>query len=148
MKRDRILYPAVSAIILILDQATKLIVLRTIRPFEEISLLPFLQLVNVKNTGAAFGLFQSMGNTFFIIVSIIAIGVVSFLMLRGKEDRPYLSLILGGALGNLIDRLRLGYVVDFIDLYAGRHHWPAFNVADSALTAGILLLFVRTLIRR
>ncbi len=140
-------YLTLSILVLVLDQAAKLIVVRTIQPFEEIRVLPFLQLVNVKNTGAAFGLFQGLGNPFFIAVSLIAVAVVTVMLIRGKEDGLSLSFILGGALGNLLDRLRLGYVVDFIDLHAGRYHWPAFNVADSALSVGILLLLLSTLLK-
>jgi len=135
-------YIITSLIIVLLDQGTKHLVRTMIRPFETINLLPFLQLVHIRNEGAAFGLFRSLGNVSFIIISIIAIAVVSYLMIREKRDRFNLSLILGGAVGNLIDRLIYGNVTDFIDVYAGRFHWPAFNVADSALTIGISLIFL------
>jgi len=135
-------YIITSLIIVLLDQGTKHLVRTMIRPFETINLLPFLQLVHIRNEGAAFGLFRSLGNVSFIIISIIAIAVVSYLMIREKRDRFNLSLILGGAIGNLIDRLIYGNVTDFIDVYAGRFHWPAFNVADSALTIGISLIFL------
>jgi len=135
-------YIITSLIIVLLDQGTKHLVRTMIRPFETINLLPFLQLVHIRNEGAAFGLFRSIGNVSFIIISIIAIAVVSYLMIREKRDRFNLSLILGGAVGNLIDRLIYGNVTDFIDVYAGRFHWPAFNVADSALTIGISLIFL------
>jgi len=128
------------------DQITKALILEHIRYYESIRVLPFFQIVNVKNTGAAFGLFRSLGNTFFIILSIIAIIFIIYLLLRDDADPLPLSLILGGAIGNLIDRLRLGYVVDFLDFHIGEHHWPAFNLADSALTVGIGLLFLRMLL--
>jgi signal peptidase II len=128
------------------DQITKALILEYIRYYESIRLLPFFQIVNVKNTGAAFGLLRSLGNTFFIILSIIAIIFIIYLLLRDDADPLPLSLILGGAIGNLIDRLRLGYVVDFLDFHIGEHHWPAFNLADSALTIGIGLLFLRMLL--
>jgi signal peptidase II len=108
-----------------------------------IELLPFLHLVNVKNVGAAFGMFKDMGNNVFIIISFMAIIFVVFMLIKGKEDSMGFSLILGGAIGNLIDRISRGFVVDFIDVFVGRFHWPAFNVADSALTIGIGLIFIR-----
>ena len=105
------IYFIISLIILVLDQATKLIIVRTIHPYESIAVLPFLQIVNVKNKGAAFGLFQGLGNTFFIIIIFIAVGIISAMIIKGKDDRLSLSFILGGALGNLVDRIRLGYVL-------------------------------------
>jgi signal peptidase II len=141
-------YLLISIIILIFDQATKFVIVRTISIHEVVNVLPFFQLVNVRNEGAAFGLFQSLGNTFFIVISIGAISVISYLMLKAKDERLALSLILGGAIGNFVDRVRIGYVIDFIDLYVGRYHWPAFNVADSALTVGIAFLFLRAFFRR
>lgn len=130
-------------LLVILDQATKYLADKFISPFSSVEILPFLNLVNVRNTGSAFGMFRDLGNNIFIIISLIAIGVIFFMLIKGKEDPLGLSLILGGAIGNLIDRLFRGSVVDFIDVFAGRHHWPAFNVADSALTIGIGLIFIK-----
>lgn len=141
-------YLLLSLFILILDQGTKLVVTRTIEPFESITILPFFQLVYVENLGAAFGLFKSFGSLFFVAAAVIAIVLVSVWIIRAKEERFALSLILGGAAGNLTDRLLYGYVIDFIDLHLGRLHWPAFNVADMALTIGISLLFIRIITRR
>lgn len=132
-----------SFIVLIIDQATKLIIVNFILPNQSIKVFSFLNIVNLKNTGAAFGLFQSLGNSVFIIISIVAILIVFFMIIKSKDDSFALSLILGGAMGNLTDRLRLGYVVDFIDIHIRNYHWPAFNMADSALTIGISLLFIR-----
>jgi signal peptidase II len=129
-------------LLVILDQATKYLADRFINPLNPVELLPFLHLVNLRNEGAAFGMFKSFGNNIFIIISLIAIGVIFFMLTKGKEDPLGLSLILGGAIGNLIDRLFRGSVVDFIDVFAGRFHWPAFNVADSALTIGIGIIFM------
>lgn len=126
-----------------MDQLTKYIARATIPPFESIQVLPFLHLVSVRNTGAAFGMFKVFGNTIFVIISLAAIVFVLFLLLRGMEDKLALALILGGAIGNLIDRVAYSHVTDFIDVFAGRFHWPAFNIADSALTIGILLMIVR-----
>jgi signal peptidase II len=138
----------IAGVILAADQFTKLLVQKSIHPYESISILPFLHLVNVKNQGAAFGLFQSFGNLFFISISSVAVVVILVWMYRSRGERVGLSLVLGGALGNMIDRIRLGYVTDFIDIFAGRYHWPAFNIADSALTIGIGILFIQTMVRR
>ena len=135
-------YFILSGLVVILDQITKYLMDRLISPHEAVSVLPFLQLINVKNTGAAFGLFKEFGNFFFIAVSIAAIVFITVMLLRGREHKPGLSLILGGAAGNLIDRIIYGSVRDFIDVYAGGYHWPAFNVADSALTIGIALILL------
>lgn len=126
--------------IVLLDQATKFIVSRFIGFHEAIDILPFLRIVHVTNRGAAFGSFQFLGNTFFIVLSCVAIVVVLLMILLSRESIVALSFILGGAVGNLIDRLRFGYVIDFLDVYAGKYHWPAFNVADSFISIGIVLM--------
>lgn len=134
-------YLLISSLVIIADQITKHLVRVYIKSYEVLNILPFLRIVHIRNEGAAFGLFRGFGNITFIIISIIAIIVVIYLLFRDKRDRINLSLILGGATGNLIDRIIYGNVTDFIDLYAGRFHWPAFNIADSALTIGISLMF-------
>jgi len=109
----------------------------------------------VRNTGGAFGIFGGekggLGSILFILVSLIAIGSILFLFVRLKEDEKTLSLslslILSGAIGNLIDRLRIGEVVDFLDFYLFSFHWPAFNIADSAICLGIGLMALELLIR-
>lgn len=103
----------------------------------------FFQLTLVHNTGAAFGIGHRWSLPFFIIVSLIALGVIAYLFHKlGPSERLSmwaLTFIAAGAVGNLVDRLRFGYVVDFFDVYVGRHHWPAFNVADSVITVGAIL---------
>ncbi|MGE5239422.1 MAG: signal peptidase II [Chloroflexota bacterium] len=135
----------VSLAVLALDQFTKYLAVRYVLPYEVIPVAPFVNLVYVENIGSAFGMMKSLGNPFFIVVSAAAIVAVSVIMAREPHYRLSLSLVLGGAAGNLIDRVARGYVVDFVDLYAGRFHWPAFNVADSALTVGIILLVAMSL---
>lgn len=136
------IYFFISGIIVILDQSAKILITKKIAPYEAVDILPFFRIVHVYNKGAAFGSFQWLGNPFFIIVSLIAVAVIAFLILKGKENPLGLSFILGGAVGNLIDRLRLGYVVDFLDFYIGTYHWPAFNVADSFLSVGIAFMLL------
>lgn len=125
-----------------MDQLTKQLIINTIMPYEAVYVLPFFNIVNVANKGAAFGSFQALGNPFFIVVSLIAIAIVIFLMVKEKENPLALSFILGGAFGNLIDRLRYGFVVDFLDFFLGKYHWPAFNVADSFLSMGVTLMII------
>ncbi|HWR89787.1 MAG TPA: signal peptidase II [Dissulfurispiraceae bacterium] len=134
----------ISFVILILDQITKHIIKTSLGPADVIPVLPFFSIVYVENTGSAFGMFKSLGNAFFVTLSFVAIAVVAFLVVKDEQNRLGLSLVLGGAAGNLVDRMRFGYVVDFLDFFAGSVHWPAFNVADSALTVGIILLLIAT----
>ncbi len=138
----------IATVVLFFDQLTKYIIDTYLKTYESIEVLPFFQIVHVRNTGAAFGIFRSLGNGVFIGISILAIMIVVVLLIKSKDDRIAFSLILGGALGNLTDRLIRGYVVDFLDFYVGKYHWPAFNLADSALTIGILFLFLGVVIKR
>lgn len=134
----------ISLLIFAADQATKFLAKSFLFPFRTITVLPFFNIVYVENTGSAFGMFKSLGNVFFIGFSILAAGAVTYFIIREKEHRLALSFILGGALGNLADRILHGAVIDFLDFHWGRHHWPAFNVADSALTIGITLVMAGT----
>jgi len=147
----RVYYLILAAVIIILDIWTKQLVLARIRLHEAIPVIPdFFQLVHVRNTGAAFGLGANASSKFVpILLNTGAIAVfcvvVVYALRTAVTDRLLqtgLHLILGGAIGNLLDRFRFGYVVDFLDVYIGRHHWPAFNVADSAICIGIALLFL------
>ncbi len=124
-----------------LDYITKRIIETYVHPHTVIDVLPCLRIVNVKNIGAAFGLFSGLSNNIFIFISLAAIIFIAIYLLRTtvRLELFSLSLILGGAVGNLIDRLTIGKVIDFIDFFIGKWHWPAFNVADSALTVGIIL---------
>ena len=136
-----------SGLVLVVDQATKLLVTATLTPYQEvIAVTTFFNLVHVHNTGAAFSLFADHSGWqrwFFLGVAVVASGVILWL-LRGTRGRAVfciaLALILGGALGNVIDRLAYGHVIDFLDFHAAGWHWPAFNVADSAITVGAGLL--------
>jgi signal peptidase II len=139
---------AASAAIVIADQLTKWLVLSRFVPGERIELTGFLNLVLVFNKGAAFSLLADAPGWQTPVLVAFALGaalIVSVLLVRSPGRRMFcagLALILGGALGNVIDRLRFGHVVDFVDLHAAGWHWPAFNVADSAITVGAALLIL------
>jgi signal peptidase II len=134
--------------IVIADQITKLIVDRTMPLYHSIPIIDGLfSLTYIRNTGAAFGIFSGSAAAFrlpfLIIFSFVAIGFVITMLRRLRDDHTglitALSFILGGAIGNLIDRVAYGEVIDFLDFYWGRYHWPAFNLADSFITLGVLI---------
>jgi len=134
--------------IIVLDQLTKIIVDRTMALHGSIPIIDgFFNLTYVRNTGAAFGMFsrshQAFRLPFLLLVSLVAIGFI-LTMLRRLRDQETgmitaLAFILGGALGNLIDRLLHGEVIDFLDVYWSHYHWPAFNLADSFITIGVTI---------
>ncbi len=130
------------------DQVTKYLIRENLSPYEVIKIIPGINIVHVSNTGAAFGILRGAGNSFFIIISLVAIAVIFYLLFKEKRHFIPYSLILSGAIGNLLDRIFIGHVTDFIDIYAGRFHWPAFNVADSCLTIGIILLGIQLIRER
>jgi signal peptidase II len=139
----------ITLVLLILDQATKLYVDANFRLHETVPVIRgFFHLTYVRNKGAAFGILSdnAIRIPFFITVSIIAMIGILWYIKRLREDQKLaffsLALIFSGAFGNLIDRIRLGEVIDFLDVFWQRHHWPAFNVADSAITIGVTLLFI------
>lgn len=136
-------------IIVIIDQASKLYIDATFRLYESVPVIPgFFHLTYVRNKGAAFGILadSSMRIPFFITVSIVALLGILWYVKHLRPDQKLalaaLSLVFSGALGNLIDRIRIGEVIDFLDVFWKTHHWPAFNVADSAITVGVTLLFI------
>jgi signal peptidase II len=140
--------------ILLLDQWTKSLVVEKLPLYQRVEVIQgFFNLTHVRNTGGAFGIFGGekggLGSILFVVVSLIAIGAIVFLFLKIKENEKTLafsfSLILSGAVGNLIDRLRYGEVVDFLDFHLSSYHWPAFNVADSAICIGIGLMALELL---
>ena len=136
-----VLIPLISILVIILDIITKAIIVNKVAYNEIINVIPFINIVHIKNRGAAFGMFAGLGNVFFVIVSIIAVLFILYYLksVQKRLEIISLSLVLGGAVGNLIDRVRFGEVTDFIDIYVNNWHWPSFNVADSALTVGIIL---------
>jgi len=140
-----------AGLVLFLDQLSKLWVAASFLTHESLPVIPGLfSLTFVTNTGAAFGILagaQSMlRQVFFVGVALVALAV---LYLAYREYRGHgqiymaaIGLVAGGALGNLVDRLRLGHVIDFLDFYLRQHHWPAFNIADSAITIGVGLFLL------
>jgi signal peptidase II len=148
MKKYPVNFFIISLCIFALDQLTKYFVKAHVGPFDIIRVTSFFNIVYVLNTGSAFGMFKSLGNIFFIIIALSAMALLIFLVIKDNTNRFPFALILGGAAGNLADRILLGHVIDFLDFYAGGHHWPSFNIADSALTIGISLLLVKTVFEK
>ena len=131
------------------DQATKLWVLAALEPYQVIPVAPSFNLTLVFNEGAAFSFLADAGGwqrwLFAGLAVVVSAGLLVWLKRLEEHERltgAALSLVAGGALGNLIDRVAYGHVVDFVDLYWRTWHWPAFNVADSAITAGVVLLLL------
>ena len=134
-----------------LDQATKAHIMQTMRLHESIPVLPdFFSLTYIRNPGAAFGLLASSSHEFrllfFGVTSILALLLLGMIFLRLREDdwvgQLSVAGILGGAIGNLLDRVRLGEVIDFLDFSIKGYHWPAFNVADAAISVGVFVLIL------
>ncbi len=153
MKRTPLLL-TIAAGVVIIDQLTKLWVVRSFHLYESRAVIPdFFHLTYLTNTGAAFGFLAGKQNTlrqvFFVGVAMAALLAMGYFY-RTLKERSLLytaaiGLICGGAVGNLIDRLRLGSVIDFLDFFVGRYHWPAFNAADSAITVGVVLFLLASL---
>ena len=140
-----------SLVVILLDQLSKFWIAGAFHFGESSALLPFFNLVHAHNTGAAFSFLAGEAGWqrfFFIGIALAASALIVYLLKKHAAERWFclaLSLILGGALGNLIDRVRLGYVIDFLDFYYASWHFPAFNVADSAITVGAALLILDSL---
>ncbi len=141
----------VALIIVVLDQVTKSLVTQTMPLHDSIPVISgFFNLTHIRNPGAAFGIFATTNSTFrlifFVGTSIFAMGLLWTIFYRMHPDDWWgqltVSGIVGGAIGNLIDRLHYGEVVDFLDFYVAGYHWPAFNVADSAISVGVVSLLI------
>jgi signal peptidase II len=140
---------AVAGTVFALDQVTKAVVQRTMHLHESIPIIQGLfSLTYIRNPGAAFGLFAEQGNglriAFFATISVVAVFFLGALFVKTPKEarlgRLAIAMVMGGAIGNLTDRLRYGEVVDFLDFYIRSYHWPAFNVADSSISVGVALL--------
>ena len=138
-----------SIFLLIIDQTTKALIVNRFDLYESISVIPFFNLTFVVNYGFAFGFLNSPSLNQIIVSVIILSIIIYFLYLLIKtQDRVFkicLVLILSGALGNFVDRIFRGYVVDFIDIYVFNYHWPAFNIADSCISIGFVILIFNIL---
>ncbi len=152
----RRLYFLTALVVLALDRTTKWLVEDHIELHDTLQVIPgFFRLTHVQNRGAAFGLFAESPSEWkvavLVLFSLVALIVVSALLWRNSHSLTMtgtaLSLILGGAVGNLWDRLVSGHVVDFLDFYVSSYHWPAFNVADSAIVVGAVLLVAEILFK-
>ncbi len=145
---------AAAAAIVLADQAAKWAALSQLRPGEPVLVTGFFNLVLVFNRGAAFSFLADAPGwqqPFFIAVALIAAAAVSWMLWRYPARRLLcagLALILGGALGNLWDRVAYGHVVDFLDIHAFGWHWPAFNVADSAISVGAAILIAESFLHK
>ncbi len=146
--RSGISFMLVAFAVLVLDQVSKEWVLQNVPVYRQIPVIPsFFNITHLTNTGAAFGFMaghEKWRHLFFQVISFVALGGLFYLYITAKDKTRWLfwgcSLVFGGACGNLVDRIRFGHVVDFLDFYLGTYHWPAFNVADSAITVGGIML--------
>ena len=135
--------------LVILDQITKALVINFFDLYESVPLFPIVNLTFVVNYGFAFGLLNNPSLN-QIVVSIVILLIISYFLylLIKTQDKVFqftLTLILSGALGNFLDRIFRGFVIDFIDIYIGKYHWPAFNIADSCITIGFVVLMINIL---
>ncbi len=155
--KKTVFFLAMAALVLLLDQLTKAWIISTLRIHESFAVIGgFFNITHVRNPGAAFGFLAGASPAFryvfFLAVTVAAIVLIlHYLRTTRIEDLSLvfsLALILAGAVGNLIDRVRFGEVVDFLDVYVGAYHWPAFNVADAAITTGAAILMAILLRKR
>ena len=144
---------AISGLVIVVDQVSKIIVLSALGPFQGVSVTPFFNLVVVLNTGISFGLFASEGELarYLLVALALIVSIILMRWLASSTNRfvcAALGMIIGGAFGNVIDRLVHKAVVDFLDFHLYGWHWPAFNVADSAITIGVALFVLASLLER
>lgn len=151
MQKKNLVFLLTVALLLVLDQVTKYFIHTGMALHDSIPVIPgFFSITYIRNPGAAFGFLAGASPTFryafFIGVTIAAIGlIIHYLRTYAAGDQLLtisLGMILSGAIGNLIDRVRFGEVIDFLDVYLGTTHWPAFNIADSAISVGAFILFI------
>nr|HID58258.1 signal peptidase II [Desulfobacterales bacterium] len=156
-KKQHTIFIVIIGLVILLDQIGKWIIVRNLSLHETLEVIPgFFSLTYIRNTGGAFGILAgrvSFTRTiFFLVITCTALGVLFYhLYFKLSPNRNVIaisiSLIIGGAIGNLIDRIRFGEVIDFLDFYIGSFHWPAFNVADSAVSAGVAIYCLQLLKR-
>ena len=136
-------------LIIFFDQLTKILVIKNFQLYESLSMLPFFNLTFIVNYGFAFGFLNNPSLNQIIVILVIFSIIAYFLYLLIKTQDQFfrfsLILVLSGAVGNFIDRVLHGFVIDFIDIYLGSYHWPAFNLADSSITLGFILIMFNIL---
>ncbi|MBT8374833.1 MAG: signal peptidase II [Deltaproteobacteria bacterium] len=146
-----------AGLIVVSDQITKALILKSIPLYHSVSVIPgFFNITHIHNPGGAFGFLASQSSTLrtivFLLISSLAVGLVLWFYKQTPKTHPWLAsafaMIFGGAIGNLIDRIRFGKVVDFLDFYLGNLHWPAFNIADSAISIGITVFVIHLLFKK
>ena len=147
----------VAGLVVLIDQVTKYLIVIRLPLFQSIEVIPgFFDITHIHNPGGAFGFLadQSSGlrTIIFFFVSVLAVVLILWFYHNTPPSHPLLAtgfaLIFGGAVGNIIDRIRMGKVIDFLDVYIRNYHWPAFNVADSAITIGIGIFIMHLLLKR
>lgn len=147
----------VSGLVIAADQLTKALIQTNLPLHNSIPVIEgIFNITHILNPGGAFGLMAEMSavvrTVVFLFISSLAVGLIFYFYIKTPGGYTFLAvgfaLIFGGAIGNLIDRVRLGMVVDFLDFYIGKHHWPAFNIADSAITVGIFIFVYHLLLKK
>ena len=147
----------IAGLVVIFDQITKILILKNLPLYHSVTIIPGLfNITHIHNPGGAFGFMahqdSSLRNFIFILLASLAICFIFYFYKNTNRTHPFLAsgfaLILGGAIGNLIDRIRFGKVVDFLDFYVRNYHWPAFNVADSAITVGVTIFIFHLLFKK
>lgn len=141
-----------AVVVVILDQLTKYIASTSLILYKPVAIMPMFNWTLMHNTGAAFSFLHDAGGWqrwFFAIIAVVVSVVIVLWIKRLQQHEKWqaaaLALILGGAIGNVIDRIWLGYVVDFIDVYYKTSHWPAFNIADSAISIGVAMIIIESI---
>ena len=148
---------SVAGFIIIADQITKALILKSMPLYHSVPVIPgFFNITHIQNPGGAFGFLanqsSSLRTIIFILISSLAVGLIFWFYKNTPKTHPWLAsafaMIFGGAIGNLIDRIRFGKVVDFLDFYLGNLHYPAFNVADSAISIGITIFIIHLVFKK
>ncbi|UCH24105.1 MAG: signal peptidase II [Deltaproteobacteria bacterium] len=156
--RNKYIKLAIGAgLIIVVDQITKVLISNFMPEHQSVSVIPGLfNITHIRNPGGAFGLLAEaspfLRNLMFLFISSLAVGLIFWFYKKTPPSHPILAsgfaLIFGGAIGNLIDRIRFGKVVDFLDFFVGNLHWPAFNIADSAISIGIGIFALHLLLKK
>ena len=148
---------AYAGVVIALDQITKYLVLNLLPLYDVIHIIPgFLDITHLQNPGVAFGIFSSnhsnIQQILLMSASFVAVCVIVYFYSQTTDNHRFMllgfALIFGGAIGNFIDRVRMGRVVDFIDVYVGNIHWPSFNVADSSISVGVVIFLYHIIFKR